>query len=817
METESIVDGLEKVLTKRTGSRLNHLQRLILRQVWQGLKYREIAADSGYTEGHIKDVGSDLWKLLSKVFDAKITKSNCKAVVKRYLQSAGLYTPGQLVAPLGNKSFSHNAPEITPLVWSDLDEIETGPVVANPSVSLLGRSQAMLQLQQLVQQQHPVIVIQGEGGLGKTTLAQHYLHSQGFEFVLELLMAKESQHITPIERVVEEWLRQDFNVEPGQEFGVSLARLKRQLESRRVGILIDNLEPALDAQGRLSAAHRRYLELLRVLGDRRIQAVTIITSRDRVCEPDANLVHYRLPGLPMEAWREFFQARGIGAEANILTAMCRAYGGNAKAMGILAGVIQMDFDRDLTAYWSSQQSHETNTLLVEPDLHHLIASQMQRLQQLDPIAYQLLCRLGCYRYQDVPTLSSDAAMAMLWDIPEAQRRQVLRSLQHRSLLETSKGEYWLHPAVREAAIAQLRLSQDWENSHRFAATFWTESVQQITTKQDALMALEAYHHYVTIADWESAATVILKSRHNQWKQHLPLGSMLYRMGFVQPVLGAIDSILPQLKSTKSLAELNNILGDLHWIAGQVHAAIACQERTIALATAALRDLDQSDRHGFYYFRMLEVDGLLSLGLYNIDLGELATAAQLFQQVISKAENSPHRRWAEKAIVCLALVLSYQGELERAAALVQNIDQILTDRQNQTGSIAYFLQILAQTYINLGQVESAQVLYEQALQSAVTGEYPQIKARSLNGLAQVYRLQQNWAEAIGAHLAAIELLETIGAKCDLAEACWQLGLSYRALGEGELAERAGDRSLRLFGEMGASKQLQRITLFMSNSS
>ncbi len=152
METESIVDGLEQVLANRTGSRLNPVQKLVLRQVWQGLKYREIAEDSGYTEGHIKDVGSDLWKLLSKVFGAKVTKSNCKAVLKRYLQSAGWYKPGQFVAALGERSFPQTTPDVSPLSWPEWEPPvagsviagsviagSAGPVSANPT-ALLGRS-----------------------------------------------------------------------------------------------------------------------------------------------------------------------------------------------------------------------------------------------------------------------------------------------------------------------------------------------------------------------------------------------------------------------------------------------------------------------------------------------------------------------------------------------------------------------------------------------------------------------------------------------------------------------------------------------------
>lgn len=51
--------------------------------------------------------------MLSGVLDVKVTKSNCKAVIKRSLQLAGLYQPGQWTRPLGNLALSHLSPEIT--------------------------------------------------------------------------------------------------------------------------------------------------------------------------------------------------------------------------------------------------------------------------------------------------------------------------------------------------------------------------------------------------------------------------------------------------------------------------------------------------------------------------------------------------------------------------------------------------------------------------------------------------------------------------------------------------------------------------------
>ncbi|MEB3295382.1 MAG: tetratricopeptide repeat protein [Synechococcales bacterium] len=774
---ESVVVGLERLLLSKMGVSLNPIQRLILMQVWQGCKYRDIAQDAGYTEGHIKDVGSDLWRLLSKVLGAKITKSNCKAVVKRSLQAAGLYRPDPVSVPTHASPPAVEPSPIAVATASTVTSTVTSTVASTLPIALpispssdrrlLGRTAAIAHLDHLLQQGENLIILQGEGGLGKTTLAQHYLDQQGFDRVLELLMAKETQNITPAERVVEEWLRQDFGIEPGLEFGVALGRLKRQLETQRVGILIDNLEPALDAQGCFIESQRCYLELLRVLSDARVRSVTLVTSHDRLCEADLSPVHYRLPGLDPATWLDFFIHQGITVDEATLQQMCHAYGGNAKAMGILCGAIQSDYAGEMLAYWQDHQ----HDLLATLDLKHLIDRQIQRLNQLDPQATQLLFRLSCYRYQDVPRISHAAVQAMLWDVPDVHHRTVIASLHNRSLLESQRGEYWLHPIVREAAIAQLRTSPDWQNSHAKAAAFWTEQVTTIHSTQDAVRALEAYYHSVAMGDFSGAASVILKSRNNQWKQFLPLGSTLYRMGLIQPVRIAIETVLENaaINQSHDLGELYNILGDLYWIAGRVHDAIACQEKTIQFAQSNLQRLQQCDRHHRYYLQMLNVDSMLSLGLYSIDLWELPQATHWFEQVIAIAAGTDHALWAEKATVCLALVWSYLSQPQQALLLADQMKVVIQQSTRPAGQFAYFIQILGQVYLNLGHWEQADHLHQQALQSATTSHYPQIQARTLTGLAQLHRQQQRYAPAIALHGQAIDLLEAIGAKCDLAEA------------------------------------------------
>ncbi|MEM8544583.1 MAG: NB-ARC domain-containing protein [Cyanobacteria bacterium P01_H01_bin.119] len=772
---------------------LSDLQQAIVTQVWQGRRYGEIAMAYGCTEGHVKDVAANLWLQLSQALGKKVGKYSFRSALMAY-QRAIAAEP----ADFTDLSFQCEV-SYTP-------SASISPHRKKPG--LIGRDAAIAQIRALIHQGHRLIVLQGEGGIGKTTLAQHYL--QDIHPSLELMMAKEPGDIITAERVVEEWLRQDLAAEPGGEFGISLLRLRRQLQIQPIGILIDNLEPALDAQGQLIRPHRRYVELLRILADPRCRGVAFVTSRDSRCEPSVAAGHIRLSGLSLGAWRQYFEAQSIELHGPTLTALHRVYSGNAKAMEIVCAAIQTEFEGDMTAYGREADSPTGITAL-----ENLVANQVNRLAVLDPAAYRLLCRLGCYRYQTMPTLDKAAVTALLWDVPPERHGQLLTSLKNRSLLAAQKGAYWLHPVIRAEAIARLRQTSDWETANDQAAKMWSDRTPRITGRRDALQALEAYYHYRAIADYTAAADILLRSRDNQWGQFLPLASSLYRMGLVQVVQAAVTNILPRLKNPQQTCELSNILGDLAWIRGDIRGAIAQQQRTIEMAQACLHQLegDPAAAHRRYYFRMLEVDALLSLGLYCLDLWELEAAAVQFTQVIALSQQTRHHAWAEKATVGLALVKALLGETAIAQSLADKAQQtfLQTTAPEQSGRFAYFIQRLGQTYAVLGNLATAQNLYQSAIAFAEAGEYPQVKANALKGLAEIECQQQHGDWGVAKCQEAIALLEAIGANCDLADAHFQLAQIYRHLGQALAADQHQQSAIALFQTIQAPAQLHRTGL------
>jgi len=690
--------------------------------------------------------------------------------------------------------------------------------------NFVGRDRAIKDLDHLVSLGTKLILMQAQGGVGKTTLARKYLQ-QKFGSFLEFPIAKETQNITSVESLLEERLRQ-LNEEPGREFGVSLDRLKRKLQIERMGILIDNLEPALDENGKFIQPHRRYVELLLVLADPSVQSVTLITSRHHLHECDVTFAHYALEGLSEEAWQQFLKSRQIQTNATALTGIHNAYGGNAKAMEILTSDIKTYSSGDLEKYWRANQQD----LLNHRSLENLVVSQFNRLQQSNPTAFKLLCRLGCYRYQDVPSVPVEGLFCLLWDVAEGQRLRVVNKLlRDYSLVEFKDGEYWLHPVIRAEAIARLRTSEDWEIANHKAAEFWTESIKTVETIEDALKAFEAYHHYIVIICFEQAAEIIIETRNSEYGNDEHLGRSFYRLGLMNQMISSINKIIKELDSDYPVSRLYNILGDLYWMTGYIHKAIECHSLSRNVAIECVNTKANNSKFKNIWLKWLDINGLFNIGLCTIEMWEIEDAINIFKDVVQQvkekihccSENEYHLLCVTdiNSLCCIAFLQSCLGYRKEVYNLINQSLEQTKDKliYFDSWSRGYNPLFLGLAYKNLLETEKAFQMYQLAIAYAEESHYIQVKAKALYSLAELYRIQGEFETALAHHSEAIELLDKIGAKCDLAEAYYQLGLTYQKMGETEKSQTNFDLAIQLFTEMEAPKQVEKVQNAILNAS
>jgi hypothetical protein len=85
MDNQEIFKLIDEVVYRHTEKHLDTLQLGILKSVFNGYKYAQIAQDYKCTEGHARDKAYELWHILSEALGEDLNKSNVRSAIERLI------------------------------------------------------------------------------------------------------------------------------------------------------------------------------------------------------------------------------------------------------------------------------------------------------------------------------------------------------------------------------------------------------------------------------------------------------------------------------------------------------------------------------------------------------------------------------------------------------------------------------------------------------------------------------------------------------------------------------------------------------------
>ena len=174
MNLKEVLKMADEMVFAKTGEHLDNLQEAILRGTIQGEKYTQIAEEIHCNESYVREIGSELWRILSQEFGEKVNKKNFRSAMER-LQNASVVNFGQDVVVSGtfNICGEPRHPPNIPNLHPPNQETSHQDLSEMPELgTFFDRTSELDTLTTWILQQHSrLITLTGISGIGKTSLA----------------------------------------------------------------------------------------------------------------------------------------------------------------------------------------------------------------------------------------------------------------------------------------------------------------------------------------------------------------------------------------------------------------------------------------------------------------------------------------------------------------------------------------------------------------------------------------------------------------------------------------------------------------------
>ena len=438
MDVKDVLQFTDSLFFSETGKHIDRLQETILKGALDGQKYSDIAESEHCTEGHVRNVASELWQILSNALGQEVNKSNLKRTLQRsYLsiRSSPFTKVSNINFCTGNIQGSEVMNNRSPTSLQDTQQTPKQPHIdlsdAPKIFTFYDRTTSLTTLKQWILHENTrLLAIHGIVGIGKTALAaqlvEHIKHD--FDFVIWRSIATPPPLPILQTSIIQCFSRGGAPVS-APENGATTGELPllNYLKKYRCLLILDDVQ-MVNSSGQLAGnyqpGYEDYGTLFRQVAELSHNSCLVLLSSEKPREIAAlegknqPIRSLQLNGLGVEAG-EILREKGL-TEHEKWSELIEQYRGNPLWLKIVATMIQDLFNGSLSEFLSE------DTLFLG-DLESLLHQPFNRLSESEK--------------QVMSWLASATAPVSLSKVPEnlqlsrSHFLKVMQSLGRRSLIE----------------------------------------------------------------------------------------------------------------------------------------------------------------------------------------------------------------------------------------------------------------------------------------------------------------------------------------------------------------------------------------------
>lgn len=390
MTITEILQLADRVVFSQTGKHLDNLQESVIKGVWQGETYREIAEECKHSEGRVRDVGYKLWEILSEQLGEDINKSNFRSTFERLQLTSSQFINIQSsrdfkFCSYPYRSISHNEkePSDQQLPYCNLKE--------DPKlIDFYGRKNELLTLSQWLENpKNTLISVLGIAGIGKSTLVRYFLeiNTQPFDVVIWKNLKLSPSLDLILTETLTDIQAQNNSIKNTNNIFRQFLNL---LNQKRCLIILDNIEEIFIPKqfaGLYKPEYKDYQKLFTMITEVEHQSHVILISQEKCAEMEClDEELYPIKSLELSDLDDIEILKNTGlTNDDIWLKLMNLYEGNPVYLKSIAIAIKNIFDGNVAEFLAD------NSLIITKNMQ---SDFNQLFNRLSPIEKQLVLELS---------------------------------------------------------------------------------------------------------------------------------------------------------------------------------------------------------------------------------------------------------------------------------------------------------------------------------------------------------------------------------------------------------------------------------------